>query len=212
MRVIVSSLIGAGLLAAFAAVGSGLISGVYEQTKEPIAAAERAAEAKQLLEIFPRDSHDNELIDDGFAVDAEDPLLALRERGTGYRARRNNEVTGIILPATARDGYSGDIRLLVGIDRGGAVAGVRILSHRETPGLGDKIELKKSDWVLSFDHKTLADPAPDRWAVIKDGGDFDAFTGATVTPRAVVAAVKSAMEYSQNNRNALFEIEEANDS
>ena len=212
MRVIVSSLIGAGLLAVFAAVGSGLISGVYEQTKEPIAAAERAAEAKQLLEIFPRDSHDNELIDDGFAVDAEDPLLALRERGTGYRARRNNEVTGIILPATARDGYSGDIRLLVGIDRGGAVAGVRILSHRETPGLGDKIELKKSDWVLSFDHKTLADPAPDRWAVIKDGGDFDAFTGATVTPRAVVAAVKSAMEYSQNNRNALFEIEEANDS
>ena len=212
MRVIVSSLIGAGLLAAFAAVGSGLISGVYEQTKEPIAAAERAAEAKQLLEIFPRDSHDNELIDDGFAVDAEDPLLALRERGTGYRARRNNEVTGIILPATARDGYSGDIRLLVGIDRGGAVAGVRVLSHRETPGLGDKIELKKSDWVLSFDHKTLANPAPDRWAVIKDGGDFDAFTGATVTPRAVVAAVKSAMEYSQNNRNALFEIEEANDS
>lgn len=212
MRVIVSSLIGAGLLAVFAAVGSGLISGVYEQTKEPIAAAERAAEAKQLLEIFPRDSHDNELIDDGFAVDAEGPLLALRERGTGYRARRNNEVTGIILPATARDGYSGDIRLLVGIDRGGAVAGVRVLSHRETPGLGDKIELKKSDWVLSFDHKTLADPAPDRWAVIKDGGDFDAFTGATVTPRAVVAAVKSAMEYSQNNRNALFEIEEANDS
>jgi len=212
MRVIVSSLIGAGLLAAFAAVGSGLISGVYEQTKEPIAAAERAAEAKQLLEIFPRDSHDNELIDDGFAVDAEGPLLALRERGTGYRARRNNEVTGIILPATARDGYSGDIRLLVGIDRGGTVAGVRVLSHRETPGLGDKIELKKSDWVLSFDHKTLADPAPDRWAVIKDGGDFDAFTGATVTPRAVVAAVKSAMEYSQNNRNTLFEIEEANDS
>jgi electron transport complex protein RnfG len=198
MRVIVSSLVGAGLLAAFAAVGSGLISGVYEQTKEPIAAAERAAEAKQLLEIFPRDSHD--------------PLLALRERGIGYRARRNNEVTGIILPATARDGYSGDIRLLVGIDRGGAVAGVRVLSHRETPGLGDKIELKKSDWVLSFDHKTLADPAPDRWAVIKDGGDFDAFTGATVTPRAVVAAVKSAMEYSQNNRSALFEIEEANDS
>ena len=212
MRVIVSSLVGAGLLAAFAAVGSGLISGVYEQTKEPIAAAERAAEAKQLLEIFPRDSHDNELIDDRFAVDAEGPLLALRERGTGYRARRNNEVTGIILPATARDGYSGDIRLLVGIDRGGAVAGVRVLSHRETPGLGDKIELKKSDWVLSFDHKTLADPAPDRWAVIKDGGDFDAFTGATATPRAVVAAVKSAMEYSQNNRNALFEIEEANES
>ncbi len=212
MRIVVSSLIGAGLLAAFAAVGSGLISGVYEQTKEPIAAAERAAEAKQLLEIFPRESHDNELIDDGFIVEAEGPLLALREPGTGYRARRGNSVTGIILPATARDGYSGDIRLLVGIDSNGAVAGVRILSHKETPGLGDKIELKKSNWVLSFDDKTLVDPAPERWAVIKDGGDFDAFTGATVTPRAVVAAVKSAMEYSQNNRRALFEIEEANES
>ncbi|MEC7492225.1 MAG: electron transport complex subunit RsxG [Pseudomonadota bacterium] len=212
MRVIISSLVGASLLAAFAAVGSGLISGVYEQTKEPIAAAERAAEAKQLLEIFPRESHDNELIDDGFMVDAEEPLLALREPGTGYRARRDNEVTGIILPATARDGYSGDIRLLVGIGRDGAVAGVRVLSHRETPGLGDKIELKKSDWVLSFDNKTLVDPAPEKWAVIKDGGEFDAFTGATVTPRAVVTAVKSAMEYSQNNRGALFEIKEANES
>lgn len=212
MRIIVSSLIGAGLLAAFAAVGSGLISGVYEQTKEPIAAAERAAEAKQLLEIFPRESHDNDLIDDGFVVEAEDPLLALREPGTGYRARRNNAVTGIILPATARDGYSGDIRLLVGIDRTGAVAGVRVLSHKETPGLGDKIELKKSDWVLSFDDKTLGNPVPERWAVIKDGGEFDAFTGATVTPRAVVAAVKGAMEYSQNNRNSLFEIKEANES
>ena len=124
----------------------------------------------------------------------------------GYRARRGDEVTGIILPATARDGYSGDIRLLVGIGRDGAVAGVRVLSHRETPGLGDKIELKKSDWVLSFDDKTLGDPAAEKWAVIKDGGEFDAFTGATVTPRAVVAAVKSAMEYSQNNRSALFEI------
>lgn len=212
MRAIMSSLVGASLLAAFAAVGSGLISGVYELTKEPIAAAERAAEAKQLFEIFPRESHDNKLTDDSFTVAAEDPLLTLRGSGTGYRARRDNEVTGIILPATARDGYSGDIRLLVGIGRDGAVAGVRVLSHRETPGLGDKIELKKSEWVLSFNNKTLSDPVPGRWAVIKDGGEFDAFTGATVTPRAVVAAVKSAMEYSQNNRSALFEIEEANES
>ena len=104
------------------------------------------------------------------------------------------------------------IRDRVGIGRDGAVAGVRVLSHRETPGLGDKIELKKSDWVLSFDDKTLGDPAAEKWAVIKDGGEFDAFTGATVTPRAVVAAVKSAMEYSKNNRSALFEIREANKS
>ena len=87
------------------------------------------------------------------------------------------------------------------------IAGVRILGHRETPGLGDKIELRKSNWVLSFNDKT-----PTSWAVTKDGGEFDAFTGATVTPRAVVAAVRKALEYSNNNRDALFEIAEANES
>ena len=212
MRTLISSAIGAALLAAFAALGSGLISGVYEQTKAPIAAAERAAEAKQLLEIFPDTSHDNQLIDDTIMLNANDPLLGLRAPGIGYRARVGSLVAGVILPATARDGYSGDIRLLVGIDRTGAVAGVRVLSHRETPGLGDKIDLKKSPWILSFNHKTLSNPVIQGWAVTKDGGDFDAFTGATVTPRAVVAAVKSAIEYSQNNRSTLFEMPEADES
>lgn len=153
MRTLISSAIGAALLAVFAALGSGLISGVHEQTKAPIAAAERAAEAKQLLEIFPDASHDNQLIDDTIMLNANDPLLGLRTPGIGYRARVGSQVAGVILPATARDGYSGDIRLLVGVDRTGAVAGVRVLSHRETPGLGDKIDLKKSSWILSFDRK-----------------------------------------------------------
>ena len=206
MRTIISSIVGAALLAAFAAVGSGLISGVYEQTKEPIAAAERAAEARQLLEIFPIQTHDNQLIDDTFSLKADDPLLALRDQASGYRARKNGEVTGVILPATARDGYSGDIRLLVGVTRSGSIAGVRVLSHRETPGLGDKVELKKSPWILSFDQKTLESPGPEAWAVTKDGGDFDAFTGATVTPRAVVSTVKSALEYVESHRQDLFEL------
>ena len=94
--------------------------------------------------------------------------------------------------ATARDGYSGDIRLLVGVDKAGKLAGVRVLNHRETPGLGDKIELKKSDWVLSFNGRSLQDPTPENWAVTKDGGEFDTFTGATVTPRAVVESVRYA--------------------
>ena len=102
MRTVISSIVGAALLAAFAAVGSGLISGVYEQTKEPIAAAERAAEARQLLEIFPTQTHDNQLIDDTFALPPDGPLLALREETSGYRARMNGAVTGVILPATAR--------------------------------------------------------------------------------------------------------------
>jgi electron transport complex protein RnfG len=208
VRTIISSLIGAALLAAFAAVGSGLISGVYEQTKAPIAAAERAAEARQLLEIFPALTHDNQLIDDTFNLDADGPLLALREQTSGYRARKNGEVAGVILPVTARDGYSGDIRLLVGVYRSGRVAGVRVLSHRETPGLGDKVELKKSPWILSFNSKTLVKPSLERWAVVKDGGEFDAFTGATVTPRAVVSAVKSALEYTQTHKQDLFELVE----
>ena len=88
------------------------------------------------------------------------------------------------------------------------VAGVRVLSHRETPGLGDKVELNKSPWILSFNSKTLVKPSRERWAVVKDGGEFDAFTGATVTPRAVVSAVKSALEYTQTHKQDLFELVE----
>lgn len=208
MRTVISSIVGGALLAAFAAVGSGLISGVYEQTKAPIAAAERAAEARQLLEIFPAVTHDNQLIDDTFGLPADGPFLALREKTPGYRARKNGEVTGVIVPSTARDGYSGDIRLLVGVNRSGTIAGVRVVSHRETPGLGDKVELKKSPWILSFDSKTLENPSLEGWAVIKDGGEFDAFTGATVTPRAVVSAVKNALEYAQTHKQDLFELVE----
>ena len=99
--------------------------------------------------------------------------------------------------------------LLVSLESGD-VAGVRVVSHRETPGLGDAIDLKKSDWVLDFDDTSLQAPAKDRWLVKKDGGDFDQFTGATVTPRAVVVAVRKALEYTDINRNALFGVEEEN--
>ena len=116
------------------------------------------------------------------------------------------EVVGVILPATARDGYSGDIRLLVGVDKAGKLAGVRVLNHRETPGLGDKIELKKSDWVLSFNGRSLQDPTPENWAVTKDGGEFDAFTGATVTPRAVVESVRDTLRFTDENNADLFEV------
>ena len=200
------------VLALFAAITSVAIGWTYLGTKAQIDFEVRRAEARQLLEIFPPDTHDNEIVDDVFQVAPETTLLGIRERRQGYRVRQGNTVVGVILPATARDGYSGDIRLLVGIDRTGAVAGVRVLSHRETPGLGDKIDLKKSSWILSFDRKTLSNPVIQGWAVTKDGGDFDAFTGATVTPRAVVAAVKSAIEYSQNNRSTLFEMPEADES
>jgi electron transport complex protein RnfG len=147
------------------------------------------------------------MVDDTFTLEAETPLLGIREARQGYRVRQNGTVIGVILPATARDGYSGDIRALVGIRRDGTVAGVRVVAHRETPGLGDKVDIRKSDWVIDFNRRSLADPNLAGWNVKKDGGVFDQFTGATVTPRAVILATRRALEYANLNTATLFETE-----
>ena len=195
------------VLALFAAVTSIAIGWTYLSTKSQIDFEVRRAEARQLLEIFPADTHDNELVDDTFTIDAETPLLGIREARQGYRVRLNGNVIGVILPTTARDGYSGDIRALVGIRRDGTVAGIRVVAHRETPGLGDKVDIRKSDWVTDFNHRSLADPALPGWNVKKDGGVFDQFTGATVTPRAVILATRRALEYANLHTATLFETE-----
>ena len=198
------------LLGVFATVTGILIATTWTQTRDDIARSIRAAEARQLLEIFPKGTHDNDMVEDHFTVSSTAALLGLREDRLGYIARRGEAIVGVILPATARDGYSGDIDMLVGITESGDVAGVRVVSHRDTPGLGDAIDLKKSNWVLDFDDTSLHAPAKDRWLVKKDGGDFDQFTGATVTPRAVVVAVRKALEYTDINQNSLFGVEEEN--
>ena len=192
------------VLAGFAAITTLAIGSTYLITKEQIEFEVRLAEARQLLEIFPSDSHDNELVDDTFSIAADTPLLGLRENLRGYRARKGNQIIGIILPITARDGYSGDIRALVGIRRDNSVAGVRIVSHRETPGLGDKVDLRKSNWVLDFNDRSLLNPPISAWTVTKDGGIFDQFTGATITPRAVVVATRKALEYAALHSEELF--------
>jgi electron transport complex protein RnfG len=110
----------------------------------------------------------------------------------------------VIIPVVAPDGYSGDIDLIVGINSDGTIAGVRVLGHKETPGLGDKAELKKSNWVLGFNGRSLTNPTLDGWAVKKDKGVFDQFTGATITPRAVVAATLRALQFAEANRKTLF--------
>ena len=171
------------VLALFAAVTSIAIGWTYLSTKNQIDFEVRRAEARQLLEIFPPGTHDNDMVDDTFTLEAETPLLGIREERQGYRVRQNGAVIGVILPATARDGYSGDIRALVGIRRDGTVAGIRVVAHRETPGLGDKVDIRKSDWVTDFNQRSLTDPNLTGWNVKKDGGVFDQFTGATVTPR-----------------------------
>ena len=193
------------VLALFAAITSVAIGWTFLGTKNQIELEVRRAEARQLLEIFPGGTHDNEIVDDTFDVQAEAPLLGLREVRQGYRVRQGNSVVGVILPTTARDGYSGDIRALVGIRRDGSIAGVRVVSHRETPGLGDKVDLRKSDWVLGFNDRSLENPTMNGWNVAKDGGVFDQFTGATVTPRAVILAARRALEYATLHSAALFE-------
>ena len=192
------------LLGLFAALTTVLIAWTYLGTKDDIAQAQREAEAKQLLEIFPAHTHDKALIDDTFTVAANQSLLNVREDRRAYRARRGDEVVGVILPATARDGYSGDIGLLVGVHRDGRIAGVRVTSHRETPGLGDAIDTNKSNWILDFQGRSLLNPNPDGWRVRKDGGVFDQFTGATITPRAVVVATRKVLEYVDLHTHALF--------
>ena len=205
MRWLASIGLSGSVLAVFAAITSVAIGWTYLATKDQIDMEVRRAEARQLLEIFPPETHDNDIVDDGFELVADTPLLGIREARQGYRVRQNDRVIGVILPATARDGYSGDIRALVGVRDDGTVAGVRVVAHRETPGLGDKVDLRKSDWILGFDNRSLSDPDLSGWNVEKDGGVFDQFTGATVTPRAVILATRRALEYARLNAETLFE-------
>ena len=155
-------------LGIFAALAAALIAWTWNTTKADIERSVRAAEARQLLEIFPANTHNNSLIDDRFTLEADTPLLELRRDRSGYTVRHNNGVVGVILPATARDGYSGDIELLVGINSDGTVAGARVVSHKETPGLGDGIDIRKSPWILSFTGRSLVSPLQSDWGVKKD--------------------------------------------
>ena len=196
------------LLGLFALLTTGIIAATHLGTRERIATEQRRAEANALLEIIPQQRHDNTMLDDYIVLDGTAEGLGLRQDRKAYVARRGGAAIAVIIPATAPDGYSGDIDIIVGINADGSVAGVRALSHRETPGLGDKVELQKSDWILGFDGRSLEDPVPSQWAVRKDQGVFDQFTGATITPRAVTAAVKRSLEYFQQHRQRLLQAAE----
>lgn len=194
------------ILGAFALVTASVLALTHEGTKERIEKAERAAAQKALFEVLPEDQHDNDLLN------ATRPIpeiywdeLGLDNGGDMYIAEQNGAVTAVIVPAVAPDGYSGDIRMIIGINADGTISGVRVLSHTETPGLGDKVDLAKSDWILSFNGKSLEQPEPENWKVKKDGGSFDQFTGATITPRAVVQQVKKALTVFEENRAMFLE-------
>lgn len=190
------------VLGLFAIATVGLVAVLQQATAGRIANAEREAQVRALSEILPQGSYDNHLLDNSIQVD--DPLLGNKSPQTAYIALKDGQPSAVILRATAPDGYSGAIHLLIGIQADGSLAGVRVLKHRETPGLGDKIELAKSAWIRSFDGKSLSVPNTDGWAVKKDQGEFDQFAGATITPRAVVKAVHKALQYFDANQQQLF--------
>ncbi len=195
-------------LALFALVTAGAIAVAQVTTAERIEHNIRMAQARALNELVPAGTYDNDILEDTLGVvgsNFNQQLLGpLAEKDKIYLARSEGKVNTVILPVVAQDGYTTVIKLLVGIHADGTLAGVRVTEHRETPGLGDKIDLKKSDWVLSFAGKSLTNPGEDGWAVKKDGGQFDQFTGATITPRAVVKAVKLAQKFFAQHKDQLL--------
>lgn len=202
------------LLGAFALVTTALLALTAEFTKERIATAERAAQQQALFEIIPRARHNNDLLSDTIKIpESAWAGLGLKSGGEIYVARHSDETIAVIIPALAPDGYSGDIRMMVGINADGTIAGVRVIDHKETPGLGDKIDLKKTQWILGFNGKSLNSaeslPKTTKWQVKKDGGDFDQFAGATITPRAVVNQVRRVLEFVDAHRDELFKKNDA---
>lgn len=194
----------AASLGLVAVAGTTLLAGVHHLTAERIAEQERRAVLEQLQQILPANRYDNDLHDDWITV-RDERHFPRGQQVVAYRARRDGQPVAVILRFAAVDGYNGPIQLLAGIEADGSLLGVRVTSHRETPGLGDAIEAEKSDWIRSFDGRSLRSPEPARWGVRRDGGAFDQFTGATITPRAVVEAVRRALAYHESNRQALFE-------
>lgn len=197
-------LISAIFLFLFAIIGTGLVAYTFDSTEERIADNRRRALLKSLNELVPDGLYDNDIYSDILYVQ-DGELLGTDEPVPVYRARKNGWPVAAVLAPVAPDGYSGSIRLLVAIRLNGNLAGVRVIQHRETPGLGDGIEAERSDWILGFNGKSLLDPQENHWKVKRDGGTFDQFTGATITPRAVVKAVKEALLYYKAHGQILFE-------
>lgn len=205
MRNVISSAVMLGL---FAMIGTALVAFTFDVTHERIAATERADLLRNLHRIVPVERHDNDLFTDTIQVIAPE-FLGTSAPVTVYRARMAGKPVAVVLSPVAPDGYSGNIRLLVGVYEDGTLAGVRVTSHRETPGLGDLIDESRSDWILKFTGRSLKDPAEGQWRVKKDSGAFDQFTGATITPRAVVKAVRKALIYFKQHEDELFAEETA---
>lgn len=191
------------LLAGFAIVCTGAIALISVLTRPIILEQEQIALQNNINELIKPDRYDNNIINTCFTV-VDSELLGDEIPKQVFIATKYNKPVAALIQSSTFKGYSGEIKLLVGIYTDGTIAGVRINSHTETPGLGDKIQTNKSDWILSFDGKKYQESTEDKWEVKKDGGSFDAFTGATITPRSVVHAVRDALIYFEQNKTQLF--------
>jgi electron transport complex protein RnfG len=193
----------ATILMVFAIAGALLVGITFIQTEDDILENERRVLLNQLNTIIPADRYDNDLLHDSITLQPSN-LLGTDSETVAYRARMQDSNIAVIFSSIAPNGYNGPIELLVGIYADETIAGVRVVKHRETPGLGDAVSITHSDWILGFDQHSLSNPEAGKWKVKRDGGIFDQFTGATITPRAVVKAVHNALLYFSENKDSLF--------
>ena len=187
----------------FSVLATAVLASTYFMTHDAIVKSEEAEKMKLINQIVPAALFDNDIIQDKLSVPASE-LLGTEDVTTAYRARLKGEPSAVVLESVAPDGYSGRIALILAVRANGELAGVRVVAHKETPGLGDYIELPKGTWIKGFDGKSRAIYKDADWKVKKDGGQFDYMAGATITPRAIVKAANKALIYFGENRDKLF--------
>ena len=192
------------LLGLAGAIVIGLVTLAYHFTREAIQESERQALLLALNSIIPEDSYDNNMVNDSKTLSAN-KALGLKKNTLIYRARIKGKIFAVAFPVTAPDGYNGPIKLLMALDKKGTILGVRVVSHLETPGLGDRIESRRSDWSEQFRGRSLKNPSHENWKVKKDGGVFDQLTGATITPRKIVKAIHTALIYVKKEPGVFFD-------
>ena len=204
MNIVRNMIISAIVLALFAIAGTFFVTYTYDNTIDKINENKRLALLKAFHVLISPEIHDNDIFNDIIQIQNKS-LLGSKNPVTIYRARKENKPIAVIISSVAPDGYNGNIELLVAINYDGDLAGVRVVGHKETPGLGDAIEENRSDWITKFAQKSLTNPDKKGWAVKRDGGEFDQFTGATITPRAIVKAVYNTLRYYKEHRDTIYE-------
>jgi len=197
-------------MVAFALIGTALLAYVFNITREPIEKSEAEARLALFRQILPDEhyygnakSKDDDSLLKNVVEIAPNDLLGNKTPSKAYIAKQDHKFAAVILEAIAHDGYSGDIKLLIAIRADGTVSGVRVLAHKETPGLGDYIDIAHGNWIKLFDNESVEKTPVEQWKVKKDGGKFDYMVGATITPRAVVKAVAKALQFYGQNRQLL---------